>query len=183
MRLGVQPGAMCEGKGGPIGSGKPVFVISDLHIRDRSPRDNLCQGNREAVLNSFLDYVTDQNGRLIILGDFLELFRYPLDSIVAHRRPMLDRLARMGTVYVPGNHDEDLPAMLQAGQTSHPFFDRTCRAFVQRVGFENQRAAHYAVPLHRGGRADRLESLPGAADGSAGRARSPWSGLSSSPSS
>jgi UDP-2,3-diacylglucosamine pyrophosphatase LpxH len=63
-----------------------VFVISDLHMGDRSPKDNLCHNNREARFNHFLDYVADQNGQLVILGDFFELLRYPLDSILARRR-------------------------------------------------------------------------------------------------
>lgn len=62
---------------------------------DRSPKDNLCQGNREAMFDQFLDYVADQRGQLVLLGDVFELLRYPLDSIIARRRRLLDRLARM----------------------------------------------------------------------------------------
>ncbi|HON91197.1 MAG TPA: hypothetical protein PKZ07_06505 [Sedimentisphaerales bacterium] len=71
---------------------------------DRSPKDNLRQGNRETMFDQFLAYVADQRGQLVLLGDVFELLRYPLDNIVARRRDLLDRLARMDTVYVPGNH-------------------------------------------------------------------------------
>lgn len=119
-----------------------MFVISDLHIGDRSPKDNLCQGNREAAFHSFLDYVDDQRGRLVILGDFLELLRYPLDGIIARRRPLLDRLARMDTLYVPGNHDEDLTPMIDSGSSPHPLFDNMSRPFVQHIGNKRFKFMH-----------------------------------------
>ncbi|HNS23056.1 MAG TPA: metallophosphoesterase [Sedimentisphaerales bacterium] len=119
-----------------------MFVVSDLHIGDQSPRDNLCQCGREAILDSFLDYVADQKGQLVILGDFLELFRYPLDSIIAHRRSLLDRLARMDTVFVPGNHDEELVPLIGAGDVPHPFFEKMSHAFVQHVGNKRFKFMH-----------------------------------------
>jgi hypothetical protein len=86
-----------------------VFVISDLHVGDRSPRDNLCQANRESLLDSSLRDVEDQKEQLVIIGDFLELLRYPLDSVIDRRKSLLDRLADMDTVYcIPGDHDEDV---------------------------------------------------------------------------
>jgi UDP-2,3-diacylglucosamine pyrophosphatase LpxH len=109
-------------------------VISDLHIGDRSPSDNLCRANRESLLDSFLRHVEDQQGQLVILGDFLELLRYSLDAIITRRRTLLDRLADMGAIYVPGNHDEDV---IRAGGMENPrhrFFAGTCRAFVHRLG-------------------------------------------------
>jgi UDP-2,3-diacylglucosamine pyrophosphatase LpxH len=39
-----------------------------LHIGDRSPKDNFCQANRERRLESFLDHVQDQKGKLVIVG-------------------------------------------------------------------------------------------------------------------
>ena len=73
-------------------------MISDLHIGDRSPSDNLCRANRESLLDSFLRHVEDQQGQLVILGDFLELLRYSLDAIITRRRTLLDRLADMGAI-------------------------------------------------------------------------------------
>ena len=111
-----------------------MFVISDLHIGDGSPKDNLCQDNREALLHSFLDYVIDQEGRLVIIGDFLELLRYPLDQIVARRGDLLDRLARMETLYVPGNHDEDAARLIDGAAWPHAFFARMSPAFTRYIG-------------------------------------------------
>lgn len=119
-----------------------MFVVSDLHMGDRSPKDNLCQDNREAMFDQFLDYVADRKGQLVILGDFLELLRYPLDNIVARRRPLFDRLARMNAVYVPGNHDEDLVSLIDARDLPHPFFERMSRAFVQHVGEKRFKFMH-----------------------------------------
>lgn len=119
-----------------------MFVVSDLHMGDRSPKDNLCQGNREAMFDQFLDYVADQQGQLVILGDFLELLRYPLDSIIARRGPLFDRLARMNAVYVPGNHDEDLVSLIDARDLPHPFFERVSRAFVRHMGGKRFKFMH-----------------------------------------
>lgn len=111
-----------------------MFVVSDLHMGDRSPKDNLRQGNRETMFDQFLAYVADQRGQLVLLGDVFELLRYPLDSIIARRQGLLDHLARMDTVYVPGNHDQDLTSLIGAGDPPHPFFHRTSHAFVHQVG-------------------------------------------------
>lgn len=94
------------------------------------------------MFDRFLDYVGDQKGQLVILGDFFELLRYPLDSIIARRRRLLDRLARMDTVYVPGNHDEDLASLIDAADLPHPFFERMSRAFVQHIGDKRLRFMH-----------------------------------------
>ena len=71
---------------------------------------------------------------MVIVGDFLELLRYPLDSIIARRQTLLDRLADMDTVYVPGNHDEDVIRLAGTVRPSHPLFARISHAFVQRIG-------------------------------------------------
>ncbi len=62
------------GKGLKIAYSKPVFVISDLHIGDGSQKDNLSRENREELLSNFLEYVQGENGELIIIGDFIELW-------------------------------------------------------------------------------------------------------------
>ncbi len=122
------------GKGDAIRENRPIFVISDLHIGDRSPKDNLCHAQRETRLGSFLDYVTHQRGQLVIVGDLFELLRYPLERIVQQRRPLLDRLAAMEAVYVPGNHDDAVEPYTDGEQPPHEFFGRACRAFTHRVG-------------------------------------------------
>ena len=84
----------------------------------------------------------DQQGQLVILGDFFELLRYPLDSIIARRRGLLDRLAGMNAVYVPGNHDEDMTALIGADDLPHPFFQGISPAFIRNVGDKRIKFMH-----------------------------------------
>lgn len=76
----------------------------------------------------------DQQGELVIVGDFLELLRYPLDSIIGRRGALLDRLADLDAVYVPGNHDEEVIRLAGAENPPHPFFARISHAFVRPIG-------------------------------------------------
>ena len=71
---------------------------------------------------------------MVILGDLLELLGYPLDSIIDRRRALLDRLTDMDTVYVPGNHDEDVIRLAGTANPPHPFFARISHAFVRHIG-------------------------------------------------
>jgi UDP-2,3-diacylglucosamine pyrophosphatase LpxH len=119
-----------------------VYVISDLHIGDRSPGDNLCRTDREPLLDSFLRHVEDQKGQLVILGDFLELLRYPLDNIIDRRKALLDRLTDLDALYVPGNHDEDAIRLADAAHPPHPFFARISHAFVQHIGDKRFKFMH-----------------------------------------
>ena len=109
---------------------------------DRSRSDNLCRANREALFDSFLQYVEDRQGQLIVIGDFLELLRYPLDRVIIRRRTFLDRLAEMDTVYVPGNHDEDVIRFAGTEGPPHPFFGGISHAFVQRIGDKRFKFMH-----------------------------------------
>jgi UDP-2,3-diacylglucosamine pyrophosphatase LpxH len=119
-----------------------VFVISDLHIGDGSPKDNLCHAQRQTLLDGFLDYVEHEDGQLVIVGDFFELLRYPAEKILARRRPLLDRLARMESLYVPGNHDEAAVELVDAGRPAHPFFKRTSGAFTHTIGDKRFKFMH-----------------------------------------
>lgn len=81
------------GKGKAIRENRPIFVISDLHIGDRSPKDNLCHAGRETLLESFLDYVTHQSGQTACHAAQwrLGLFHWNPDdpsAIVEHRYGM-----------------------------------------------------------------------------------------------
>jgi len=125
-----------------LSQGTAVFVVSDLHMGDRSRMDNLHRAGRESLFNSFLSYVERQNGQLIILGDFFELLRYPMESILVQRRDLLDHLAAMKAVYVPGNHDEDAFSLVDPYCPLHPFFTRITDAFTQRIGDRRFRFMH-----------------------------------------
>ena len=104
--------------------------------------DNLRRDGREVLLDGFLDYVRAQNGQLVILGDFLELLRYPLDSIIARRGGLLDRLAAMKALYVPGNHDADVLSLVDSGAPPHPFFAGMRGTFTQPIGTRRFRFMH-----------------------------------------
>ncbi len=130
------------GKDQVIRENRPIFVISDLHIGDRSPKDNLCHAQRESLLDCFLDYVTGQQGQLVIAGDLFELLRYPLERILRQRRSLLDRLAQMETLYIPGNHDEAVIRWIETDRAPHAFFERTRRAFTCRIGSRRFKFMH-----------------------------------------
>jgi len=129
-------------KGNQISRKKPTFVISDLHIGDRSPKDSLCRAGRERLLNTFLDHVEDQNGQLVIIGDLFELLRYPLESIIARRRDLLDRFAAMRTVYIPGNHDEEVVSLIDPKKPPHPFFAGMSDDFIRCIGGRRFKFTH-----------------------------------------
>jgi UDP-2,3-diacylglucosamine pyrophosphatase LpxH len=84
------------------------YVVSDLHIGDGGPRDNFAHGPGAPLLDSFLDFVDQQDGRLVICGDLFEFWQANLSKVLVRHEPLLARLARMDTIYVLGNHDADL---------------------------------------------------------------------------
>jgi len=104
--------------------------------------DNLHRAGRDTLFSSFLNHVEKQNGQLVILGDFFELLRYPIESILVRRRDLLDHLAAMRAVYVPGNHDEDAFSLVDPYCPLHPFFNRITEPFTQRIGDRRFRFMH-----------------------------------------
>jgi UDP-2,3-diacylglucosamine pyrophosphatase LpxH len=114
----------------------PVYAISDLHMGDAGPRDNFAYyGLREKYLMSFLDFVEENNGRLVICGDLFELWQSNISKVLTKRIWLLDRLAKMQAVYVLGNHDADLRYFLgQKGWLTHPFFERMCNGCHLNLG-------------------------------------------------
>ncbi len=106
-----------------------VYAISDLHMGDGSARDNFAFGNHEKDLLSFLDMVEDNGGKLVICGDFFELWQSNISKVITKRVYLLDRLAKMGAIYVLGNHDADLLYFMAGNDgcrvsLTHPFFTR-----------------------------------------------------------
>jgi UDP-2,3-diacylglucosamine pyrophosphatase LpxH len=104
--------------------------------------DSFHRAGRELLFNNFLNYVEEQDGQLVILGDCFELLRYPIESILVRRRELLDRLAEMQAVYVPGNHDEDAFSLRDPYCPLHPFFTRITDPFTQRIGDRRFRFMH-----------------------------------------
>lgn len=107
-----------------------LFAISDLHLGDGGPRDNFTP-DKEAELNRFLDFVELQRDpKLVICGDLFELWQANISRVLMHRLGLLDRLARLGAIYVLGNHDIDLKYFVgQPGWLGHPFFQTMCLSY------------------------------------------------------
>jgi len=113
---------------------KPIFIISDLHIGSGGPRDSFSQYNRCAYFENFLNYVEKEDGELIILGDFIDLWRFSFKKVVKARRDLLDRLAEMKVCCVPGNHDLALNRFINSQDVPHPFFKKIKEPFVRIIG-------------------------------------------------
>lgn len=114
-----------------------VYAISDLHLGDGGPRDNFAYGSHEKDLLAFLNMVEDNHGALVICGDLFELWQSNVSKVLTKRVYLLDRLARMGTIYVLGNHDADLRYFMEGShnggiQLTHQFFQRMCDSFTLR---------------------------------------------------
>jgi UDP-2,3-diacylglucosamine pyrophosphatase LpxH len=119
---------------GVVIDNKPIFVISDLHIGDGKRKDNFAKNDREKLLDSFLDFVDKEDGRLIILGDFLELWWYKLDNVIASRKHLFDKISEMPVIFVPGNHDNDVLDADKEESTSHPLFRKISQPFIKTIG-------------------------------------------------
>lgn len=112
----------------------PLFVVSDLHIGSGGPRDSFCQNNRSDSFDSFLDYVEMEGGELIILGDFIDLWRFTIKKVIKTRRDLLDRLAEMNVCCVPGNHDMAFNEFVNSPTVPHPLFRKVRGPFVRIIG-------------------------------------------------
>ena len=119
-----------------------LFVISDLHMGDGGPRDNFAVDNKESHLNSFLDFVETNNGRLIVLGDLFEFWQANVSKVLIKRMPVIDRLAKMDAIFVVGNHDADLEHLIDTGMLAHPFFDKMTRPFTETIGGKTFKFMH-----------------------------------------
>ena len=123
-------------------SNRPIFVMSDLHMGDGGARDNFAVGDRERERSLFLDYVAQEQGNLIVLGDLFEFWQMNLSKIVMFRKPLLDRLATMNATYVLGNHDADLDGFVGTGFLPHPLFQRMCGPFERQIGGKRFKFMH-----------------------------------------
>ncbi len=119
-----------------------IFVISDLHIGDGGPRDNFAQGDRPAELSAFLEYVEDQRGELILLGDLFEFWQASLSKVVVQNLKLLERMERLEAVYVLGNHDVDLKEFAGTGLIQWPLLGRMTGPFERTLGGRTFRFMH-----------------------------------------
>jgi UDP-2,3-diacylglucosamine pyrophosphatase LpxH len=111
-----------------------LYVISDLHLCDRGPRDNFIVRGTERFFN-FLDYVGDQNGHLYIMGDLFDWWQCNLSASVDAYREIVYRLSAMGVTYVFGNHDQALVKFIGTlFMPQNVLFKRARTAFEQTIG-------------------------------------------------
>ena len=121
---------------------KDIVVVSDLHMGDGGPRDNFAADGKERQFSLFLDYVESQQAELFILGDLFEFWQANVGRILIHRMPFIERFARMGAIFVVGNHDADLADLIGTGLLNHPFFERMTAPFTRRIGGRTFRFMH-----------------------------------------
>lgn len=121
---------------------RDIFVISDLHLGDGSLRDKFEGGGKTPELHAFLDHVEREGGELFVLGDLFELWQMNLSLLLVRRRALLDHLAAVGAVFVPGNHDVDLFHFVGTDFLSHPFFKGMRAPFGRELGGRRFRFFH-----------------------------------------
>jgi UDP-2,3-diacylglucosamine pyrophosphatase LpxH len=121
---------------------RSIFVISDLHIGDGSVKDSFRYGKKHTLLQSFLDYVDKEDGELIIIGDLLELWGHRLEAVIRKQGQLLDRLAEMGAVFVPGNHDSEIMSWENIKRPPHLFFESARRPFIRTIGGKRFKFMH-----------------------------------------
>lgn len=110
-----------------------IYVVSDVHLGNGSSKDHMVRGNRERLLFDFLDAVERSQGRLVILGDLLDLWRFRLDDVLGRWEGLLDRFASLSPDYVLGNHDAKLRED-PVCRDWHPLFKWLRSPFTERIG-------------------------------------------------
>jgi UDP-2,3-diacylglucosamine pyrophosphatase LpxH len=119
---------------------KDVFVVSDLHIGDRTSKDRFVRSGKDRDFMRFLEYVQNQEGQLVIAGDLFELWRFSLEQITHQWHDLLDLLHRMNSIFIPGNHDA-VVANAHSGDL-HPFFECVRPPFTTLLGNKRFRFMH-----------------------------------------
>lgn len=112
-----------------------------MHISDKSAKDNMCS-EKENLFHNFLDFADALDSEIIILGDFLELWKCKLDRVVNERRAIFDRLVNMNISYVPGNHDNIVSNFAEGGDLPHKFFKKVKQPFIRSFGQQNIKFMH-----------------------------------------
>jgi len=115
---------------------KDVFVISDLHIGDGGPRDNFgyLSSDKPQQLNLFLDYVSEHNGELIIIGDLFEFWQANFSRILTRNMSLIERLGQLKPTYIIGNHDIDLVAFIEHKLLCPNLFQNLSGPVARKIG-------------------------------------------------
>lgn len=125
-----------------VDNGQTIFVVSDLHMGDGGARDNFAFDNKAQQFSLFLDFVEEQKAELFVLGDLFEFWQANISRALMERMSFLDRLARMNTTYIIGNHDADLEEFIDTKLLNHPFFDRMSGPFSRQIGGKQFKFMH-----------------------------------------
>ncbi len=77
------------------------------------------------------------------MGDFFELWKYKLPKIVKKRKSILDKLAKLNTTYVPGNHDIQVTETGKNKPSNlHDFFNCVSPVFIKTFGEKKFKFMH-----------------------------------------
>ncbi len=100
---------------------------------DGSKKDMFTKSDRQKLFERFLDYVERQNGRLYIIGDFLELWKFSFEKIVEKRKDLLSRIKELDGQIILGNHDAGLQKYLDSGDIYHDFLRNVRPCFYKSI--------------------------------------------------
>lgn len=80
------------------------FCISDLHLGDRSKKDDFVQNE-----DKFISFLEEIKGRqLILVGDIFELWQCELPEVLKAYGNLIEMLFSKAYIYIIGNHDQDM---------------------------------------------------------------------------
>ncbi|OXU14477.1 metallophosphoesterase [Sedimentisphaera salicampi] len=111
----------------------PLYIVSDLHIGSGKSRDNFSCPDKMAEFHRFLNEVDKEDGQIIILGDFMDLWRFSFKSILKKHDELISRLGEMDCYLIPGNHDLSLNNP-EFHRSKYPLFDNITYPFSMKIG-------------------------------------------------
>ena len=90
-----------------------IIVVSDLHLGDKTKRDDFYTSNGERTFFDFLEWIKnndDEYEEIIFAGDLFELWQCKLNFVLQCYCDLFEKLNYLKEkgiklVYVPGNHD------------------------------------------------------------------------------
>ncbi len=135
-------------------SEKNIVVVSDLHVGDKSNRDNFFSGGFNDLFLEFLNEGWVKESELIILGDFFEFWQANLGDAIKENLELIRILEARRPVYVVGNHDVDLQPLINEPFFLDSFFQNMCLPFFRIIGGKKFYFSHGHEndPLNRGTR-------------------------------
>jgi UDP-2,3-diacylglucosamine pyrophosphatase LpxH len=85
------------------------FYISDLHMGDRSKREDF---KYDKELISFIEYIKSECGELILVGDTFDMWQCKLRDIVKEHNDSIEELVSINSLFIIGNHDSELNLLI-----------------------------------------------------------------------